>query len=341
MNLPRALVTGATGHIGSTLCRALHEQKIPVIALVRPSSDRRALAGLDVELAEGDVLDPSSLERAVQGCGVVFHAAACFDLHPRDAALAERVTVEGTRNMLAAARGASARVVLTSSVAVVGGSASPSELRDEDDWFEAPHVPYYKNKLAQEREAVRLAGELGVELVRVLPTLVLGPGDHRVTPSSRVLVDGLLGKGVTFEGGTNVIDVRDVALGMVAAATRGRSGGRYILGGDNVLIRDLGAAITKLSGKPMKHVALPAWAMSMLAATMELSAAVTGGAPPLTRAIVRDLYGKYAWYDVSRARTELGLVTRPLAETLRDAAAFFAAIGVVPRSSSATTEEAA
>ncbi len=319
----RALVTGATGHIGSVLCGALREAGVEVTALVRPTSVRRALAGLEVRVVEGDVLDDRAFTEAAKGCDTVFHNAAVFEIHSRDPAAMRRVAVEGAGNAVRAAAGAGARLVFTSSVVAVGFGAAPGDILDEDAWATDLSVPYYLAKQASERAAMGAAAELGVELVRVLPTLVLGPGDHRVTPSSRLLVDMLAGKGVTFDGGANVIDVRDAAQAMIAAAERGRPGGRYILGGENILVRDLGAAVSRVSNKPIRHVGLPRWAMAALAGGMELAAALTGGSPPLTRAVVRDAFGRYAWYDVRRARTELGLTTRPLGETIEDAARFF------------------
>lgn len=335
MSMRRALVTGATGHIGSTLCRALEARGVEVVALVRPTSSRVALEAVDVRVVEGDVLDPDLLATHARGCDVVFHNAAIFEIHPSDPVALHRVAVEGSQNAVAAAARAGARAVLTGSVVNVGFGASAGELFDEDVRATALTVPYYRAKIEAEREAERRAQELDADLVHVLPTFVIGPGDHRVTPSSRILVDMLRGKGMTFEGGVNVIDVRDAALGTIAAAERGRPGARYILGGENVLFRDFGAMVSRLTGEAIPHTTLPRWAMSWLAAGMELLAAVTGKTPPVTRAAVRDVYGRYAWYDVTRARTELGLTTRPTAETVDDAARFFRDHGVVPESSGA------
>ena len=188
----------------------------------------------------------------------------------------------------------------------------PGSLWTQSSWAtEELTVPYYLAKQASERAAVAAADARGVELVRVLPTLVLGPGDHRITPSSRMLVDMLLGTGATAEGGANIIDVRDAADAIVTAGERGRAGARYILGGENLLIRDLGAIVTAITGRPVRHLGLPRWAMLGAAGVAELGAAITGKTPPITRAAVRDVVGRYAWYDVTRARTELGLSGRP------------------------------
>lgn len=331
MTIRRALVTGASGHIGSTLCRALCARGVEVVAVVRRTSNRSALEGLEVRVAEGDVLDPDLLETQARGCDVLFHNAAIFEIHASDPALLRRVAVEGARNAVTAAARAGARTVLTGSVVALGFSTRADELLDETAQATSLTVPYYRAKVEGEREAERRAQELHADLVRVLPTLVIGPSDHRVTPSSRVLVDMLRGSGVTFEGGVNVIDVRDLAIGMIAAAERGRAGARYILGGENVLFRDFGAIVSRLTGKAIRHTTLPRWAMSSIAAGVELFSAVAGKTPPLTRAAVHDVYGRYAWYDLTRARTELGLATRPTVETVEGAARFFWDHGVVPR----------
>ena len=324
----KVLVTGATGHIGSTLCRALLQSGMEVRALVRPTSERDALAGLELDVVEGDVLDQRSFVEAATDCDVIFHNAAVFALHPPASEAMSRVAVEGARHAVVAAASALARLVFTGSVVAVGFGSRPDQLLDETAWASGLTVPYYRAKVESEQVALESAEQLGVDLVRVLPTLVLGPGDHRVTPSSRVLVDMLRGKGATFDGGVNVIDVRDAASGMIAAAERGRSGGRYILGGENVLVRDLGAIVSRVTGAPVPHLGMPRWAFSAMAAVMELVA--TRGSPPaITRAVVHDVLGKYGWYDITRARTELGLATRPIIETVRDAARFFQSMRVV------------
>lgn len=329
MKLETAFVTGATGHIGSTLCRALADAGVTVRALVRPTSDRAALSGVDVEIVPGDVLEPASLRRGATGADVVFHLAAVFDLHPHDPVLAARVALEGTRNALAAAGAAGARVVLASSVAAAGYADGPSELLDEESWAEGLRVPYYQLKLAQEREALRAAADLGVDLVRILPTLVLGPGDARITPSTRFLLDMALGRGATFDGGLNVVDVRDLATALVFAARHAAPGDRFIVGSDNILLRDFGAEVASRSGRAVRHVTLPRWAMTMLAATMELGASLGGGRPAVTRDLVRDVYGRFAWYDVSRAKERLGLTPRPLGDTIADALDDLARRGLV------------
>lgn len=329
MSMNKVLVTGATGHIGSTLCRALVDEGKEVVAFVRPTSKRDALLGVPVRYAVGDVLDDEALAEAASGCDVIFHNAAIFEVHASDPDALRRVSVEGARSVVRAAALRGARLVFTSSAAAVGAAEHAGTVLDESTWAKGLSVPYFRAKQAAERAALRLAEDLDVHLVRVLPTLVLGPHDHRITPSSRVLLDMLHGTGASFEGGLNVIDVRDAAQAMIVAARRGRAGGRYLLGGENVSFRELGAIVGRLTGRPIRHVALPRWAMSCIAGVAEVGGTLTGAAPALTRALVHDAYGRFAWYDVSRARTELDLTPRPVEDTVRDAAAFFAAAGVV------------
>ncbi len=329
MKTKRALVTGATGHLGSMLCRALVEEGVAVRAFVRKGSSRIAIADLDLEIATGDVLDGASFTAAARGCDVVFHAAAIFAIHTREPELLERVATMGVKNAVLAAASAGARLVHTSSVTAAGFGRFPGDVLDEDSWATDLTVPYYRAKLASERLAIEAAAEKGVDLVRVLPAIVLGPGDYRVTPSSKLFVDMLAGRGATADGGGNVIDVRDAAKAMIAAAERGRAGGRYILGGENVNARDLGVIAERLTGRAVPHISLPRWAMTGIAAGMELASSLTGRAPSLTRAAVRDVFGRYLWYDVTRARTELGLTTRPLEATLTDTARFFEEQGLV------------
>lgn len=343
--MTHAFVTGANGHIGSNIVRELLSRGHRVTALVRPGADLRGLAGLDVKLAEGDVLDRSGVERAMAGAELVFHAAANFSLWARTDDDILRPSLEGTKNVLLAAKSVGVRrVVHTSSAASVGASDTADRLMSADDWFDDPRVPYYQAKTRAERLARQLARDEGIDLVTVCPTLVLGPHDYRMTPSQRPVVDLVNGKGVTVDGGMNVIGVRDVAEGHVLAATKGRSFGRYILGGDNLTLSELGALLEVLVGVRPRHVRLPRWAFKGLAALMEVGASLGNQAPALTRAAVHDVLGKYAWYDVEPTRHELGLEPAPALLVLADALRWYAERGwlradVVERLSDAASAE--
>lgn len=323
--MKRAIVTGANGHIGANVVRALLARDLEVVAFVRPGSDRRGIEGLPVEVAEGDILAPETLGPAMEGCDALFHCAAVFALWAKDDASILRPAIEGTENVLRAAAAAGIRrAVVTSSVAAVGGSTSADQLLDAGHWAEGLTVPYYVAKQTAERRAFALADELGLELCTILPTLVLGPHDHRVTPSSRLVLDMLRGEGATVEGGGNVVDVRDVAEAHVLAFERGVPGERYIVGGENLTNRELGALVERVAGVKVKHLTLPRWLFSTVAGAMELGAAISGRPPMLTRAAVHDLFGRFAWYDTTKTRSRLGLEPRDAEAVIRATAEWFA-----------------
>lgn len=321
----RALVTGASGHIGANIVRELLEKGHEVVGLVRRTSDLRGVEGLPVELVHGDVLDPASLDPAMRGVEVVFHTAANFSVWSKRPDEVLRPSIEGTRNVFAAAARAGARrVVHTSSCAAVGFSdRADAPPRTERDWRDATHLDYYRAKIDGERAAQEAAAEHGVEVVVLCPTLVLGPLDYRVTPSMRPVLDMANGTGPTLEGGANVVGVRDVARAQLLAAERGRPGERYLVGGDNLTLRRIGELVAASTGRTPKHVTAPRWVFLAMSAMAELGAAVTGRPPQLTRAAVRDVVGTWAWFDCTKAKDELGFEAEPADRVVREALEWF------------------
>src|ERR1700720_623997 len=230
-----SLGTGATGFVGSAVARALLARGRRVRVLARPNSDRRNLAGLAVEIAEGAMEDPCSLARAVAGCRYVYHVAADYRIWVPDPAPMFRANVDGTRDLLTAALEAGAeRVVYTSSVAtlglVSGGSAdekTPSRVEDMIG-------PYKRSKFEAEEVARELAVARGLPVVIVNPSTPVGPGDIKPTPTGRLILEAARGQMPAFvDTGLNIVHVDDVAEGHLAAAENGRIGERYILGGEN------------------------------------------------------------------------------------------------------------
>lgn len=322
--MAKVMVTGASGHIGSNVVRSLLAEGHRVVALVRPTSDRAGLEGLEVELATGDVLDRQSLAAAARGAEHVIHCAANFAIWAPDPAQIVAPAVDGTRNVIEiAAEAGVRRVVATSSSAAVGGSPSADQVRTEADWFEDPTVPYYRAKVEAERVAHEVGRDVGVEVVTLCPSLVLGPHDHRCTPSMKPILDIANGRGPTVDGGCGVVSVRDVARAHVLALTRGNAGERYLVSGDNCTLVELGRMVESLTGTHAKHLALPRWAFLTVAALMEAGAALTGRAPAMTRAAVRDVLGKFAWYDATKARTVLGLSPMPAEAVVRETVEWF------------------
>jgi len=308
--MARVLVTGANGHLGCNLVRDLLGSGQQVVALLRPGADASGLAGLELQRISGDVLDAPSVRGALEGCELVFHLAAPYRTWARDPNEVVRPAVEGTENVLRAAKAAGVRrVVATSSCNAVGFTRDPQQPRDELSWNESPRSAYVRAKTLAERRAWALAAELELELVAVLPTAVLGRFDYRVTPTTAPVLDAVQGRGpVPFA--MNLVDVRDVARAHVLAAERGKPGERYLAGGQNVTTAELAEIIWQLTGIRPKQ-GLPPYPLLLAVATVaELIARRTGKPPIISPDVAREAHGRHAVFDCSKIQRELGLGPR-------------------------------
>lgn len=254
-----SLVTGAGGFVGSHVARYLAERGEHVRVLVRPQSNLRAIDGMPVEKAFGDLRDRQSLDRAVEGADRVFHVAADYRLSASNPREIYDSNVSGTRNLLEAARRAGVkRIVVTSSVATVAvdrGNELPSEKTEAR--LEEMIGHYKRSKFMAEKEALQLASE-GAPIVVVNPTTPVGPGDWKPTPTGRIIVDFLNGRMPAYvETGLNWVPVEDVAAGHWLAAERGRVGERYILGGRNMMLKEVLDILARISGRPSPRFRLP------------------------------------------------------------------------------------
>lgn len=326
--MSRALVTGASGHLGANLVRALLERGWTVRAFVRTSSPLAALQGVDVELCYGDLLDPASLGRAMEGVDTLFHAGAVYRNWTADPEDVLRPAVKGTENALrAAARAGVRRAVVTSSCNAVGFTEDPARPLDETHWNGELHLPYVRAKVESERLAWALASELGLDVITMLPTAVLGPHDHRLTPTMAYLRDVLSGRGPILPGTNNLVHVEDAARAHVLAAERGRPGQRYLVGGPNVRDVELQALVAERTGRRPSILSAPRFVLDGVATAMELGATLTGREPALTRAMVRTAFGRSAAFDTTRAREELGFVGRGPGEVLDDTVSWLVRTG--------------
>jgi dihydroflavonol-4-reductase len=324
-----ALVTGSTGFIGSHLCRALQDRGYTVRAFHRSSSNLRLLEGLEVEHVLGDLTQPESLEEAVDGVEVIFHAAAWMggnDQGGRQYA----VTVEGTRNLLQAARKAGVRrVVHTSSVAAlgvpgwrVGKGMGNANLVDEHHTWNIPAdlYPYGYAKYLAEKEVQKAVGR-GLDVVIVNPTLVLGRTDIYRQGSSIV---SQVAKGrvtVAIEGGANCVHIDDVIAGHLAALECGRRGERYILGGENVTHLELVQLIAEVTGTAGPSMVLPGWLVR--SATLPALLLRPFLNLPIAPEMLR-LAGFFFFYDMAKSEIELGLnERRPIREAVAEAYEWF------------------
>lgn len=325
----RVLVTGASGFLGAAVADVLRGRGYRVRTLVRASSPRANLNPQDEE-AVGDILDAGSLDRALVGVDRVVHAAADYRLWARNPEEVLRANIDGARLVMEAALKAGVRrVVHVSSTATIRpGAETPS-----DETMPADVQPdmgnYKKSKILAERLVDQMVADAGLPAVIVNPSTPIGPRDIKPTPTGRIIVEAASGRMPAFvETGLNLAHVDDVAVGVVAALERGVVGERYILGGENVALSDMLATIARLVGRKPPRVRLPIPLVYPIALGAEAAAHLTGRTPFATREGLR-LARKFMFFSDAKARAELGYVTRPHAEGLRDAIAWFRAAGYI------------
>jgi len=326
----KAFVTGATGFLGSHVARVLADQGAALRLLVRPTSNLRNLEGLKAETATGDLRDAASLEKAMSGCDTVFHVAADYRLWVRDPAEMYRSNVEGTRAILEAARkNGVQRVVYTSSVATVGftGNGHPA---DEDSPVSLSDMigPYKRSKFMAEQIALE-AGRGGMQVVTVNPTTPIGEQDVKPTPTGRIVVDFLKRKFPAYvETGLNMVDVRECARGHIAALEKGRSGERYILGGEDLTLKQILDRLGKITGLPSPTVKLPYVFAFAAGVAGEAAGRIFGSEPRATVDTVR-MGKKKMFASSAKAERELGWKIVPVEDALRRAVEWFQANGYV------------
>lgn len=325
------LVTGATGFVGSAVVRALLAQGRKVRVLSRASSSKANLAGLDVEVAVGDLRDAASLSAAVQGCASVYHVAADYRLWVPDPEEMYRSNIDGTRNLLLAARDAGAgRIVYTSSVATLGVNPDHTPSDEFTPVGLADMIGVYKkSKFLAEEEVRRLVRQERVPAVIVNPSMPVGPGDLKPTPTGRMVIEAAMGRMPAYvDTGLNVVHVDDVAQGHLLAHDKGVVGERYILGGENLTLAQILAMIGDLVGRPAPKIRLPRLPLFPLAVVAEAWGRVTGKEPMLTVDSLK-MAAKYMHYSSARATAELGYRARPAREAFADAIAWFRTQGMV------------
>jgi dihydroflavonol-4-reductase len=327
------LVTGATGFIGWHVARQLLERGQRVRALVRnPAGGAKALTELEgidtgLEIVRGDLRDENSLRSAVQGCGVVYHVAADYRLWARRPEEMYSSNVDGTRNLLAAARKAGVeRCVYTSTVGCIGMRSGELGTEDSPAGLCEMQGPYKRSKFLAEKIALEFAGE-GYPVIIVNPTAPVGDHDFRPTPTGKIVVDFLRGAMPAYlDTGLNVVYVGDVAAGHLLAGQRGRIGERYILGGENLTLHEIFGKLEALTGMPAPKLRIP-YAVAYAAGMASTGwAAVTGKEPRAPLDGVR-MARKKMWVRHDKAARELGYSAIPAVEALRSAAEWFQANG--------------
>jgi dihydroflavonol-4-reductase len=324
-----AFVTGATGFLGSHVARVLAEQGAQLRLLVRPTSDLRNIADLNAERVEGDLRDPASIEKALTGCDALFHVAADYRLWVRDPEQMHRSNVEGTRGLIEAARRQGVRrIVYTSSVATMG-FGSNGTLADENSPVSLADMigPYKRSKFLAEQVAFE-AARSGVDVVVVNPTTPIGERDLKPTPTGRIVVDFLKRKFPAYvDTGLNLVDATECARGHVRALENGRSGERYILGGENLTLKQILDRLGAITGLPSPKVKLP-YIFALAAGVVDetVTGRILGREPRATIDAVR-MGRKKMFITSAKAERELGWRSVPVDDALRRSVEWFRANG--------------
>lgn len=318
------LVTGGTGFLGAHVVRALLRRGRSVRCLVRETSRRTNLEGLEIEVVTGDVTDPASLSRAMAGVETVYHCAADYRLYAVDPRELYASNVAGTENVLcAASRAGARRVVHTSSVGALGLAPGGSPADETTPVEAASMIGHYKrSKYDSERIAESWAAR-GLPVVIVNPSTPVGEYDIKPTPTGQMIVDFLNRRMPAYvETGLNLVDARDVAEGHILAAERGRIGEKYILGNRNMTLKEILDALSRLTGLASPRLRLPHWVPLTAAAADTLAARLTGRVPRVPLEGVRMARHKM-FFDSGKAVRELDFPQTPVEEALARAVAWF------------------
>jgi len=329
-----AFVTGATGFLGTHVARVLMEQGARLRLLVRPTSDLRNIDDLNADRVVGDLRDAGSIEKALSGCEVVFHVAADYRLwvRGRDSNEMYRSNVEGTRSLLEAARNQGVRrVVYTSSVATMGFTSERTSVADEQSPVGIKDMigHYKRSKFMAEQVAVE-AARSGVDVVIVNPTTPIGERDIKPTPTGRIVLDFLKRKFPAYvETGLNLVDATECARGHVQALEKGRSGERYILGGENLTLKQILDRLAAITGLTSPTVKLPyVFAFATGVVDEMVTGRILGREPRATIDAVR-MGRKMMFVSSAKAERELGWRTVPVDGALRRSVDWFRGNGYV------------
>jgi dihydroflavonol-4-reductase len=327
----KTLVTGAGGLIGSAVVRALIADGHEVKAMILPGEDTRNLKGLDLEICEGDILDRTSLDKALKGCNKLFQLAAIYrHWHPRGGAFIRQVNIDGTRNILDSALNCNLeKVVYTSSVSSLGFFTG--RLSTESDFpnpKDCERQPYRESKYLSEMLAWKYKDRLPIVVVN--PCSPIGLRDWVPTPTGRTILDFLNGKMFAYvDAGMNLIDVDDLAIGFVMADKRGRIGERYVLGNRNMFLKEMFTELSALTGLPAPTVKMPKGVVRVVAEISEFIADNITRKEPLA-AVEQALHLRYEEFvDCSKAVKELGLPQNDIRIAMGKAVRYYIETGAV------------
>ena len=325
----KAFVTGATGFLGAHVARVLAEQGADLRLLVRSTSDLRNIEGLKADRVIGDLRSAPSIEKAIAGCDTVFHVAADYRLWVRDPEQMYRSNVEGTRALLEAARKNSVRrVVYTSSVATMGFTSNGTVADEDSPVSLANMIGHYKRSKFMAEQIALEAGRSGQDVVVVNPSTPVGEMDIKPTPSGRIIVDFLKRKFPAYvDTGLNLVDATECARGHISALEKGRSGLRYVLGGENLTLKQILDKLAAITGLPSPRIKVP-YVMALATGVVDeiVTGRIRGREPRATIDAVR-MGRKKMFVSSGKAERELGWRMVPVDAALQRAVAWFKANG--------------
>lgn len=328
----RVFITGATGFVGAHVARSYAAEGAVLRLLTRKSSRLDGLAGLDAETVVGDLRDPASLRSAIEGCDTLVHVAADYRLWVRDPQEMYAANVDGTRELLKMAREVGVqRVVYTSSVATMGFKSDGTIVNEETPVSLDDMIGHYKrSKFLGEQEAIK-AARAGQHVMILNPTTPIGPGDAKPTPTGRIIVDFLNKKFPAYvDTGLNLVDVGEVARMHVVALDRGMPGERYILGGENLTLKQILDRMSAITGLPSPTMKVPhAVAMGFAFFDETITGKLRGKEPRATVEAVR-MGKKMMFASSARAERDLGFKVLPIYNALRAAIDWFVEHGYAP-----------
>ena len=319
------LVTGASSFLGYHVVKQLNERGVRPRVIELPGASRDVLKRLDVEECSGDLEHESSVGAACAGVDTLLHLAFKVSVGGGATLIDDmrRVNVDGTRRLLHAAKAAHVRrAIVAGSALAVAVSRDATPLAESDGSPEnAFDIPYARIRREAELDALALS-KPGFDVVSVCPSFTFGPDDPTGAPANKLL-DAIMTKKIRFTlpVGFGCLDVRDFGSGVLLAADRGRAGERYLLSGENITATELIERVAVLSGVRPARLTPPTFLLQTAVGALELICKVLGKPAPITRDVLR-IIGRYAWYDASKARTQLGWTTNPLQETLADTIAW-------------------
>ncbi len=327
----KAFITGATGFVGSSLARLLLKEGFEVGALIRKESNLENIKGLKIEKIEGDLKEPRTLEKALAGYDYLFHVAADYRLWVPEPKEIYENNVQGTKNiMFAAIKAGIKRAVYTSSVATLGLNKDGSPSDEETPVSLNDMIGHYKrSKFLAEQAVKKIVDEKGLDVVIVNPSTPVGPRDIKPTPTGRMILEAAQGKMPAYvDTGLNIVHVDDVSMGHILALKKGKTGRRYILGGENLTLKEIFEIISEFTGKAPPKIKLPHNLILPVAYILEAVSKITGKEPLATVDGVK-MAKKKMFFSSKRAEKELGYTFRPAKEAIKDAVRWFKQRGLI------------